>query len=99
MYGFILVSSTIVVISLTKEDKSFSSKGCAIFAKISKNSKEGINYCDGLQNLGTKDKNEIRNNVYLIKHDCGNVCHTSYESEQRLHKGNEIFYLIRIYRI
>ena len=47
----------------------------------------GITYFDNSQNIKIKDRTMIRNNVYLIKIDCGNICNTSYESELTLHKG------------
>ena len=47
----------------------------------------GITYFDNSQNIKIKDRTIIRNNVYLIKVDCGNICNTSYESELTLHKG------------
>ena len=49
--------------------------------------KGGITYFDGNQNGKIKDRTMIRNNVYLIKVDCGNICNTSYDSEVTLHKG------------
>ena len=47
----------------------------------------GITYFDSKLDSKTKDRTMIRNNVYLIKVDCGNICNTSYESELNLHKG------------
>ena len=47
----------------------------------------GITYFDSNQNSKIKDRTMIRNNVYLIKVDCGNICNTSYDAELKLHKG------------
>ena len=47
----------------------------------------GITYFDSKLNSKIKDRTMIRNNVYLIKVDCGNICNTSYDSEVTLHKG------------
>ena len=47
----------------------------------------GITYFDSKLNSKIKDRTMIRNNVYLIKVDCGNICNTSYDSELNLHKG------------
>ena len=47
----------------------------------------GITYFDSKQNSKIQDRTMIRNNVYLIKVDCGNICNTSYDSELNLHKG------------
>ena len=47
----------------------------------------GITYFDNMQNSKIKDRTIIRNNVYLIKVDCGNICNTSYDSELTIHKG------------
>ena len=47
----------------------------------------GITYFDNSQNIDIKDRVMMRNDVFLIKDDCGNICNTSYESERSLHKG------------
>ena len=47
----------------------------------------GITYFDNSQNINIKDRVMMRNNVFLIKDDCGNICNTSYDSEYNLHKG------------
>ena len=51
----------------------------------------GITFFDSNQNSKIKDRTMIRNNVYLIKVDCGNLCNTSYDSELNLHKGKTKF--------
>ena len=55
--------------------------------KVKEKTKEGIKYFDTSQNIRIKDRKIMRNNVNLIKLDCGNICNTSYASEHILHKG------------
>ena len=38
------------------------------------------------------DQKKIRNEIQLIKSDCGEVCETSLKAEREIHKGGVIKY-------
>ena len=39
------------------------------------------------QNIKISDRKKIRNDIQLIKDDCGEICDTSIKGEGEIHKG------------
>ena len=44
-------------------------------------------HLDMSQNLKISDRKKIRNDIQLIKSDCGEICDTSIKAEGEIHKG------------